>query len=447
MESSPRAIITSAESINSWRGLAGEIHHPAAIEGIIPHGSSFRMPWRAQKLQDHNQHCIAHCLKDSGTKMEDIGVSVTSVAGVTCFSTPWDLWSIPMESGFDYFEFPVAGNTEQRFVEIGTTIDYGALRRFVVSVIVKAAHAVEYRVERKSPRLSGKTLVSFRVDADGFHEESIVNSLDYLKLLNLPSDWFIDTKSWSQNLGMIRQIAKSELTDVHCHGYDHMTFRSQRINRLNQILSRSILMISGANPKGATAPLGFAPKGSLRRYQTSKWVKFASDFGLRINDAPFFLDNSFNSTLIVSTDNASVGAFEASGLSIDALVKHLRFRLNITATIGDPVVFYDHPSNGIGAYGYSILSTIKEAEQEQSVRCVSLSKLRLLWRQRGYGYLFANEVVEDYAGNTGDLFIPTSPNLLQIRQNRWQEYEERYNRNTFHWIASQIKLALRRYWS
>ncbi len=276
----------------------------------------------------------------SGEEIKDSGILRTNYKNIILVSFPWDFinFSLGTENSFRPY---YSESTQKNFVEIGPPVDLGKFRVLVLDQLIKASNILELPLIAKKSPFQKKKYFSVRIDADGYHKDSIIDVLRVSKFTGLQFTWFIDVRGWQNNLDSLK-LLNSNNQSVQLHCYTHMTYDSELLNEVNIKKGHKILKKYGINAEGIVSPNGFYTKG-FGKAISKLGFKYSSEFGFNVDDLPSWPENEKSNPLQIPVHPGSFGVFLSSGFEEADIFQHLNKIIDERAEQNSLAVIYEHP--------------------------------------------------------------------------------------------------------
>jgi hypothetical protein len=288
------------------------------------------------------------CRDADGRAIGNSGIILEERKNILFLSVPWNLLNEQMGARWEFRPFysPYIG---KHFAETGPAIDFGALRRLFLELLLHAFRHVGLPLVRLRHPFVEKPAFSFRVDADGFSEESTESVLRISERTgNATFSWFVDVQGWGRNLGRVRDlVAHNQEVELHC--YHHMTYRRESVNRVNLKRGFRKLERYGIRPRGVGSPYGFWFAGyqeAVRKFG----CEYSSEFAFNVDDVPCFPYNRSDYPLQIPVHPGSVGVFEKVPFSRQEMFVHLRGTMEKAIRDCGCALLCDHPIGRIERY-------------------------------------------------------------------------------------------------
>lgn len=281
-------------------------------------------------------------------------------------SLPWDLDRLDFgqEPKRRPFYEPAV---DKFFVEIGPCMEYGALRRLLIDILLRAYACLDlpFVVGNGIFREGEAPCFSVRIDADGYTKESTERVLSIAQNAGCSFTWFLDMEGWKRGKTSIRRLAQ-EGQDIQLHCYHHMTYRREDTNQVNLRRALRRLKKLGIVPTGFVAPFGFYFPG-LSDVLLKHGFLYSSEFAFNTDDRPCFPAGS--GVLQLPIHCGSVGTWMKYGFTEEEVFTCFAENVKRCCADGGMGVIYDHPVGRMANY----------AERFDDL----LSQLKA----QGYGYL------------------------------------------------------------
>lgn len=360
----------------------GFLKRLSALTGTEKEGHSFRVegggPFSERSFYIHAPCEILSgtasgygaCRDADGRAIGNSGIILEERKNILFLSVPWNLLNEQMGARWEFRPFysPYVG---KHFAETGPAIDFGALRRLFLELLLHAFRHVGLPLVRLRHPFAEKPAFSFRVDADGFTGESTESVLRISERTgNATFSWFIDVQGWGRNLGRIRDlVARNQEVELHC--YHHMTYRRESVNRAN--LNRGFRKLEryGIRPRGVGSPYGFWFEGyqeAVRRFG----CEYSSEFAFNVDDVPCFPYNRSDYPLQIPVHPGSIGVFEKVPFSREEMLVHLRGTMEKAIRDCGCALLCDHPIGRIERYEDDFIELFKDLIGNGR-RCVPMS--------------------------------------------------------------------------
>lgn len=299
-----------------------------------PRGFWCRLPAFAAAHEGWGQ-----CMSPEGP-LAETGLAVCRRGAATFYSLPWDLsgWRLGTDAGPRPYQSPPVG---RQFVEIGSAVDSGALRRLIFDLLLAAFRAVGLPLIRVATRPACGKGFAVRIDADGFSHGSTDSVLQLSEKVGFPFTWFIDVQGWGRQIERVEELRRrGQQVELHC--YRHATYASRAANRWNLRTGRRILERRGIACEAVASPFGYHPAGFAAAIAEQRF-RYSSEFAAGTDDLPFFPGGDRRRPLQVPTHPACIGRLLGNGFSPEESFRHLNWAIRRGADLDGAAVLYSHP--------------------------------------------------------------------------------------------------------
>lgn len=310
-------------------------------------------------------------------RVEKSGILILARQGLLIVSVPWQLDSCPEEDlpTSKYLNFNLPGMTS--FSEIGSTVDFGTVRRGLLTALRRLYAGCALPLVRIDFRPSMGPALCVRVDADGYSRRSTEAVIRISQRTGYKFSWFIDGRPWLTHTRDLRTLhCLGHEVGIHC--FYHVPFTGRISSLLDGVLARVLLRFAGIEPKGAVAPFGAWSRNYLRTMRILS-LSYTSEFGLGGDDLPFHPFNDKSNPLQLPTFNASIGVLpDTHQGEIFAI-----WRASIERQLKDKgvAVIYDHPLNRMEHLEEGIVDFLTDLS-DRGCQSILLRDYAEMWNQR-----------------------------------------------------------------
>ncbi len=311
------------------------------------------------------------CRNPEGRRIEHSGITLHERNQVLFISLPWNLLDLEMGARWEFRPFysPFAG---KHFAETGPSIDFGALRRLFLALILHGFGHLGLPLVRLQYPFSGRPAFCFRVDADGFSRESTDSVLRISKAIRgAPFTWFIDVQGWGRNIRHVRDLIENG-QEVELHCYHHMTYKRENVNRVNLKMGIRGLGRHGIRPRGVGSPYGFWFKGYQEAVRKLGFT-YSSEFAFNCDDVPSFPYNDSQYPLQVPVHVGSIGVFEKIRFSLEEMFVHLQGTIEKAIQDCGCALLCDHPLGRVERYEDEFIALVQDLVNK-GYRCIPVSE-------------------------------------------------------------------------
>ena len=345
-----------------------------------------------------------HAVSADGQPIEGSGILTKKIDRNAICSVPFDVFSKPVgSSGWEYRPY-YSRTAGKFFCEVGPMIDYGGMRNLIVRLLAKLYEEIELPMVRVSPRLVSGPKFSFRIDADGFSEESTIKTLELFGKHKMRATWFIDVLGWEKELAWINRLVSAG-QDVQLHCYRHVTYKAFRTNLVNIRRGISLLSRAGVTPRAIVSPFGFY-YGGFQRCVTQLGFDYSSEFGYATDDLPSFMGKAGAMPLQIPAHPGSIGVFREAGFTNPEMFGHLLETVQMHASQDGMAVIYDHPLGRMEKH-IDEFDTLFSKLHTEGITHMPLQEYGELWRSRRIGSAY-------YDSSKGAIELSCSAELFKL---------------------------------
>ena len=281
------------------------------------------------------------CCDSEGRRIEHSGITLHEWNQVLFVSLPWNLLDVQMGAHWEFRPF-YSPFVRKHFAETGPFVDFGALRRLFLALVLHGFRHLGLPLVRRQYPFSGQPAFCFRVDADGFSRDSTDSVLRISKAIGgAPFTWFIDVQGWGRNIRHVRDLIENR-QEVELHCYHHMTYRREKVNRVNLKMGMRGLGRHGIRPAGVGSPYGFWFEGYQEAVRKLGFT-YSSEFAFNCDDVPSFPYNDSRYPLQVPVHVGSIGVFEKIRFSPEEMFVHLQGSIEKAVQDCGCALLCDHP--------------------------------------------------------------------------------------------------------
>ncbi len=379
-------------------------------------------------LQIFSEEQYGCSINEDHKYIKNSGVIKKKVNNLTIISFPWKLNSEHIGSNSKYRPF-YSKFTNKFYCEIGPTIDYSNLRRFLLHLLIKEAET--YSIKIRKIRIEKKNLFAVRIDADGFSSSSFNTTLSTSKFTNTPFHWFIDIYSWCKHSGISRiKILKQNKQNVEIHSYRHMTYKNYLNNFINILTAKIILRRYKVFAKAIVSPFGFYTN-NYQNVIKKLGFKYSSEFGFNVLDKPTYPYNNLKYPLQIPTNNASLTTLKLSGFTKEEAFDHLEKSTLELIDTNRIAILYEHPIFGIEKYPEEykdLINKIKQFADITSLENYANTYQTIISKLYNYDENILMDDIEDLKENDRIPYENISDQTILDLSNRRQEYNRSFKK-------------------
>ena len=229
-----------------------------------------------------------------------------------------------------------------------------------------------------------KNIFCFRVDTDMGSREEIISLNNLLQDFNIPSTWFVETKSSESWIKLFSELDNQEIA-FHC--YKHKTFLSYKKIEGDVQTGLKILESVGIKPKGYAAPYGKWNE-TIAKVIDNFGFLYSSEFDFAYDALPLypFYKSTFSKALQIPIHPVSVGRLHWGGHSEENMVKYFLNIIEQKLFLNEPVILYTHPFEKRLKVFEKVFKQIKEFDPgksaNQEISILTFSKYAEWWKKR-----------------------------------------------------------------
>lgn len=346
-------------------------------------------------------------------------------------SLPWDIFSLSFgeESIRRPFYSPVI---KKHWVEVGPSIDNGALRRIIEELIYLKTEGSVIKYKRFVDL--NKPIFGFRIDADGYTEESTNTMIKIIERTGIRFSWYIDCENWRNALNHIQELKnKNQEIGVHC--WHHMTYMDQFVNYINLSWAKRWLIKHGIDVKGIVAPFGYYNSG-LKQAIMKNGFKYSSEFAYDVDNLPSTVKTDYWQ---IPIHVGCIGSLSHYGFTGDEIFRHLRWIIEKQQKENGIAIIYGHPVGRMEKYLDELCDLISEEYKKESLM-LTMDEILTEWIK----LIEAKEIVERYEIKypIEDCFVYPSEEIL-CEAEKGVKYLKEMNGSLISFLESVIYKFLR----
>lgn len=365
----------------------------------------------------------------------DIENNVIAGSGIVVegniISLPWDIFSLSFgeELVRRPFYSPVI---KKHWVEVGPSIDNGALRRIIEELIYLKTEGSVIKYKRFVDL--NKPIFGFRIDADGYTEESTNTMIKIIERTGIRFSWYIDCENWRNALNHIQELKnKNQEIGVHC--WHHMTYMDQFVNYINLSWAKRWLIKRGIDVKGIVAPFGYYNSG-LKQAIMKNGFKYSSEFAYDVDNLPSTVKTDYWQ---IPIHVGCIGSLSYYGFTGDEIFRHLRWVIEKQQKESGIAIIYGHPVGRMEKYLDKLCDLISEEHKKESLM-LTMDEILTEWIK----LIEAKEIVERYEIKypIEDCFVYPSEEIL-CEAEKGVKYLKEMNGSLISFLESVIYKFLR----
>ena len=317
-------------------------------------------------------------------------------------SLPWDIFSLSF--GQELIRRPFYSSAvEKHWVEVGPSIDNGALRRLIEELLYLKS---EGRVKKYRRFVDlNKPIFSFRIDADGYTKESTDKMIEIIDKTGIRFSWYIDCENWRKATEHIKEL-KNKRQEIGVHCWHHMTYTSENVNTKNMSWGKHWLKKNGIDVKGVVAPFGYYNSG-LRQAIIKLRFRYSSEFAYDVDNLPSRVTSDYWQ---IPIHMGCIGSLAAYGFTENEIFKHLYWIIEKQQKENGIAIIYGHPVARMEKY-IDNLCTLINRENTKGSSILTMNEVLAEWIK----LVKTDEVVENYDIKypIEDCFVYPSDNILE----------------------------------
>ena len=302
-------------------------------------------------------------------------VSVFVVGRGTLIALPFDIDGLVRDKRSKRKNFYFA--KERLPSEIVSVVSKGVLRRLVLQIIETLHHKRGLPLVHQWHIPNGKeTMFTFRVDSDKGSQEDVQRLFDVCKESDVPTAWFLDTKSHESWLQKFASFGEQEV-GIHC--YHHATFDTLTENAANFSKAIHLLQKNGIEPIGAAAPFGQWNEAIGQAYEQLS-LPLSSEFSYSYDTLPAFpwIGERESPVLQIPIHPICIGSMMRSGYSSKEMLSYFVQVAQRKRFEREPICFYHHPTHD----HTDVIRGIFRYLKEHGIEHLSYSHYASWWKKR-----------------------------------------------------------------
>ena len=273
----------------------------------------------------------------SGRRIPLSGIILMEMEGRQFLSLPWKMKKFPTHWTGWTFYLRRSNRTEVFFCEAAPLVDDRLVREAVFQALLLGYQSINAPVVRVSAKIAGPGYVAIRIDADGFSTKSTQQVRDTAKRNDVAFSWFIDTWSWREQRGEIKELSLSN--EIGLHSYYHATSVWELSNLRNIRKGLRMLQDLGISRNGFVSPYGHWNNG-LASAIAAEGLAYSSEFGCSCDIFPSVHSlKGSNSLMQIPTIPISLGVWTGQRDYWEVLGEEIDNRIDESGF----AVMYDHP--------------------------------------------------------------------------------------------------------
>ena len=311
---------------------------------------------------------------DSAGRSSEL-VSTFSVGRGTLITLPFDVDGLVRDTRAKRKNFYFA--KDRLPSEIVSVVSKGVLRRLVLHILETLHHrrGLPFVHQWHIPN-GAETMFTFRVDSDKGTQEDVQKLFDVCKEFNVPTAWFLDTKSHEKWLEKFASFGEQEV-GIHC--YHHETLDTVTENAANFSRAARLLHESGIEPIGAAAPFGRWNEAVGQAYEQLN-LPLSSEFSYAYDALPSFpwIGDSESPVVQIPIHPICIGSMMRSGYSSEEMLSYFVQVIERKLFEREPICFYHHPTH----HHTDVIRGIFQYLKERGIEHLSYSQYAAWWKKR-----------------------------------------------------------------
>ena len=226
-----------------------------------------------------------------------------------------------------------------------------------------------------------RSAFNFRADLDETNLEDYARFARARRRLSDCSTHFVSTHAYGEHPAVMQDLLRF---DTQSHGHYHVIYRDPEANRRNLARAHELLVESGFEPLGFSAPHGRWNHGLDRVLEEFGYL-YSSDFQLGYDDLPFYpwVGDRFSSVLQVPIHPVCEGIFFDAGLHRGrAVAEYLAGVVRAKIDACEPAFVYGHPERRLARHPEILSALESEIADRSLVWRITLTEFALWWRWR-----------------------------------------------------------------
>ena len=288
-----------------------------------------------------------------------------------------------------------------------------------------------------------ESVFCFRVDCDGFTEESSIKTLELAHQYNITMTWYIDVGRWKKHLDFVTRL-KNEGQDVQLHCYSHRQFRKKKVILEDIRKAMAELKKVGVHPNGYAAPFGTWSE-ELSEVLEELGFSYSSEFSLAYDEYPFYpaVKKKPSKVLQIPIHPICVGILIEAGFRPDEMSSYFLTTAQRLRLARLPIIIYGHPVSRLEKYPQVLGSLLEWANSSDGIWVSSIGEFVSWWRFRAHcsvkGFVTSESMhietskedarvivrVEDKDGN--ESFVDLKSGENRLRELMWQKVSNKIN--------------------
>ena len=261
--------------------------------------------------------------------------------------------------------------------EIVSIVSKGVLRRLVLQIVETLHHKRGLPFVHQWHIPNGQeTMFTFRVDSDKGSQEDVQGLFETCKDFDIPTAWFLDTKSHENWLQKFTSFGEQEV-GIHC--YHHQTYNTVGENVANFSKAAELLHRSNIQPIGAAAPFGRWNEAVGQAYEQLN-VPLSSEFGYSYDTLPSFpwIGERESPVVQIPIHPICIGSMLRARYSSEEMLSYFVQVVNRKVFEREPVCFYHHPTHSHN----DVIRGIFQYLKERGIEHLSYSHYASWWKKR-----------------------------------------------------------------
>ena len=313
-------------------------------------------------------------LSDSAGRRSEL-VPTFSVGRGTLITLPFDVDGLVRDTRTKRKNFYFAKNRLPS--EIVSIVSKGVLRRLVLQILETLHHKRDIPFVHQWHIPNGaETVFTFRVDSDRGSQEEVDGLFQVCKEFDIPTAWFLDTKSHENWLQKFALFGEQEV-GIHC--YHHTTFDTVSENVANFSKAVQLLQKSGIEPIGAAAPFGRWNEAVGQAYEQLD-LRLSSEFSYSYDTLPSFpwIGERESPVLQIPIHPICIGSMLRTGYSPEEMLSYFVRVVERKIFEREPICFYHHPTHHL----LDVIKGIFQYLQHHGIEHLSYSQYASWWNKR-----------------------------------------------------------------
>lgn len=225
-----------------------------------------------------------------------------------------------------------------------------------------------------------KNIFTFRVDSDGYSNDSFTIVKKISEEKKIPLTWFIDVST--HDMEAVKTL-KTKKHDIEPHCYYHFLHKNRTKSQRDYLKAIKTLKTEGIKSEGIAAPYGYWDNTINDLYE-DLGISFASDFSCSYESIPHFpvVNNSISKILQIPVHPICFGTLMEAGFTSTEIRNYFLNYIEYCYKSELPINLYGHPLGRMEKHRDTFSAILECINSYPDIWCPTYTELNDWWRKR-----------------------------------------------------------------